>query len=225
MMNATPESSGKENINISFITSNKGQLLLLLNNYLYQCNKKTIKKKYWQCISKGCTVYLHTDTNNIYLGGDVPEHDHEPNPELVEVRQVRQKIKERALKEIIPISMIYEQETSHTSISSTTLAILPTSQEIYPSVAKARQKVVPLLPNCCLFDIPDDYTKTIDGNRFLLTDEVLARRERLLMFSSDHQLDLLFQSRIVYMDGTFAKSPPHFLQVYIIHAIIFDICK
>ncbi|CAF4487910.1 unnamed protein product, partial [Rotaria sp. Silwood2] len=212
MMNATPESSGKENINISFITSNKGQLLLLLNNYLYQCNKKTIKKKYWQCISKGCTVYLHTDTNNIYLGGDVPEHDHEPNPELVEVRQVRQKIKERALKEIIPISMIYEQETSHTSISSTTLAILPTSQEIYPSVAKARQKVVPLLPNCCLFDIPDDYTKTIDGNRFLLTDEVLARRERLLMFSSDHQLDLLFQSRIVYMDGTFAKSPPHFLQ-------------
>ncbi|CAF3612426.1 unnamed protein product [Rotaria sp. Silwood1] len=186
MMNATTESSGKENINISFITSNK-------------------------------------DTNNIYLGGDVPEHDHEPNPELVEVRQARQKIKERALKEIIPISMIYEQETSHTSISSATFAILPTSQEIYPSVVKARQKVVPLLPNCCLFDIPDDYTKTIDGNRFLLTDEVLERRERLLMFSNDHQLDLLFQSRIVYMDGTFAKSPPHFLQVYIIHAIIFDI--
>ncbi|CAM4834891.1 unnamed protein product [Rotaria magnacalcarata] len=173
---------------------------------------------------KGCTVYVHTDTNNVYLGSDVPEHDHEPNPELLEVRKVRQKIKERALNEIIPISMIYEQETSRTSISSITLAILPTSQEIYPSVAKVRQKVVPLLPNCCLFDIPDDYQRTNGGSRFLLSDESLARRERLLIFASDQQLDLLFQSRIIYMDGTFAKSPLHFIQVYIIHAIIFDIC-
>lgn len=64
------------------------------------------------------------------MGGDVPEHNHEPNLELVEARQVRQKIKERALKEMTPISLIDEQETSSTSISSTTLAILPTSQEI-----------------------------------------------------------------------------------------------
>ncbi|CAF3357487.1 unnamed protein product [Rotaria socialis] len=223
-MNATTESSDKENIKISFVKSNKGQSLLLLNDYLYKCNKKTNTKKYWQCISNGCTVYLHTDTNDKYLGGDVPEHDHESNPELVEVRQVRQKIKERALQEIIPISIIYEQETSKASISSTTLAILPTSHEIYPSVAKARQKVVPLLPNCCSFDIPDDYKHAIDGNRFLLADELLARRERLLIFASDHQLDLLFQSPVIYMDGTFSKSPPHFMQVYIIHAVLFDIC-
>ncbi|CAF5206554.1 unnamed protein product, partial [Rotaria magnacalcarata] len=174
-MNATTESSDKENIKISFVKSNK-------------------------------------DTNDKYLGGDVPEHDHESNPELVEVRQVRQKIKERALQEIIPISIIYEQETSKASISSTTLAILPTSHEIYPSVAKARQKVVPLLPNCCSFDIPDDYKHAIDGNRFLLADELLARREHLLIFASDHQLDLLFQSPVICMDGTFSKSPPHFMQ-------------
>ncbi|CAF1557259.1 unnamed protein product, partial [Adineta steineri] len=134
------------------------------------------------------------------------------NPELVEVRQVRQKIKERALQEIIPISIIYEQETSKASISSTTLAILPTSHEIYPSVAKARQKVGPLFPNGCSFDIPDDYKHAIDGNRFLLADELLARRERLLIFASDHQLDLLFQSPVIYMDGTLPKRPPHFMK-------------
>ncbi|CAF4381338.1 unnamed protein product, partial [Adineta steineri] len=147
------------------------------------------------------------------------------NPELVEVRQVRQKIKERALQEIIPISIIYEQETSKASISSTTLAILPTSHEIYPSVAKARQKVGPLFPNGCSFDIPDDYKHAIDGNRFLLADELLARRERLLIFASDHQLDLLFQSPVIYMDGTLPKRPPHFMKVYMIHAVPFDICK
>lgn len=84
---------------------------------------------------------------------------------------------------------------------------------------------MPLLPNCCLLDIPDEYQRANDGGRFLLSDELLARRERLLMFASDHQLDLLFQSRIIYMDGTFAKCPPHFMQIYIIHAIIFDICR
>jgi hypothetical protein len=83
----------------------------------------------------------------------------------------------------------------------------------------------PLLPHSCLFDIPDDYKTTIDGKRFLLADETVVRRERILMYSSDHQLDVLFNSPIIYMDGTFSKSPAHFSQIYIIHAILFDICK
>ncbi|CAF3140339.1 unnamed protein product, partial [Rotaria sp. Silwood2] len=94
-----------------------------------------------------------------------------------------------------------------------------------PSIAKARQKTIPLLPQSCLFDIPDDFKITVDGNRFLLCDEALARHERLLIFASDRQLDLLFSSPIIYMDGTFAKSSPHFTQIYIIHAILFDICQ
>ncbi|CAF1250261.1 unnamed protein product [Rotaria sordida] len=160
----------------------------------------------------------------MYLCGSKSEHNHEPNPEMITVRQVRHNIKERALKEVIPIPMIYEQELSKASTNPTTLAILPTSEEIYPSVLKVRQKVIPLLPQSCFFDIPDEYKTTIDGQRFLLADESLIRRERLLMFSSDRQLDLLFQSPVVYMDGTFAKSPPHFKQIYIIHAVFIDIC-
>lgn len=81
------------------------------------------------------------------------------------------------------------------------------------------------MPQSCLFDIPDDYKKTADGKRFLLVDETLIRRERLLIFASDQQLDLLFQSKVIYMDGTFSKTPPHFMQVYILHAIMFDICE
>ena len=83
----------------------------------------------------------------------------------------------------------------------------------------------PLLPQSCLFDLPDVYTQTGDGKRFLLLDETLIRRERVLMFASDQQLDVLFRSEIVYMDGTFSKTPPHFMQIYIIHAVMCDICK
>ena len=94
-----------------------------------------------------------------------------------------------------------------------------------PSVLKCRRKVMPLLPQSGFFDIPDEYQTTIDGKRFLLAAESIVRRERILMFSSDRQLDLLFQSPVVYMDGTFAKSPPHFAQIYIIHAVYIDICE
>ena len=90
---------------------------------------------------------------------------------------------------------------------------------------RVRRKVMPLLPQSAFFDIPDDYKTTIDEKRFLLGDESPVRRERLLIFFSDHQLDLLFQSSIVYMDGTFAKSPPFFVQIHIIHAVFIDICR
>lgn len=69
------------------------------------------------------------------------------------------------------------------------------------------------------------YNSTADGKRFLLLDESRVRRERLLIYASDLQLDTLFDSHTIYMDGTFSKAPPHFKQVFIIHAINFDICK
>jgi hypothetical protein len=94
-----------------------------------------------------------------------------------------------------------------------------------PTIAKARRKVLPPFPQSCIFTIPDQYKLTSGGERFLLIDESPVRRERLLIFASDRQLDLLFQSGTIYMDGTFSKTPPHFTQVYIIHAVNYDICK
>ena len=93
------------------------------------------------------------------------------------------------------------------------------------TLATNRRKLVPLLPDSCLFDIPDLYKLTVDGEKFLLLDESRVRRERLLLYGSALQLDLLFDSKTVYMDATFSKAPPHFTQVFIIHAINFDICK
>ncbi|CAF4050241.1 unnamed protein product [Rotaria sordida] len=202
-MACTTDQIGKENIKVTFVKSNKGQLLLSLNGYLYKCNKGKENKKY-------C--------------GGIEAHDHEPNPDMIAARIVRNKIKERAVQENLPLSMIYEQEVSNSSTNSTTTAILPTCQEFGPTLGKVRAKVMPVLPQDCLFDIPDQFKTTLDGNRFLLMDDSIIRRERILVFSSDYQLDMLFSSPIVYMDGTFSKSPKHFKQIYILHAILYDIC-
>ena len=123
-------SPDKENIHLSFITSNKGQQLLVLNDYLYKCNKKTTVKKYWICVNNSCKTAVHTDLNDVYLSGGKSLHDHEPNPDAITARKVRHNIKERAWKEIIPIPMIYEQEIAKVPPNSTAIAILPTSREI-----------------------------------------------------------------------------------------------
>lgn len=55
------------------------------------------------------------------------EHYREPNPEMIEKRQVYQYIKERTFIEIVLTSMVYEEEISKKLKDSKDLAFLPTS--------------------------------------------------------------------------------------------------
>jgi len=73
------------------------------------------------------------------------------------------------------------------------------------------------------FDIPLRYQKTADGQRYLLADRIQRSGEevekRLIIFSTDEQLRLLFTSSHILMDGTFDSSPSYFEQVFSIHGL------
>lgn len=96
---------------------------------------------------------------------------------------------------------------------------------------------MPQLPQSCYFDIPDAYTKDyLNLDRLLLHDShdpkfridqsLYTRPEgRVLIWSSDVQLQLLFDSETLYMDGTFCTAPPYFDQVYIIQVIHHETCE
>ena len=71
--------SGRENINLTFIKSHKGQLLL---NYLYKCNKITPNKKYRICTYNECKKWVYTNANDIYICGSTDPHNHQPNPDM-----------------------------------------------------------------------------------------------------------------------------------------------
>ena len=86
-------------------------------------------------------------------------------------------------------------------------------------MSKARRKYTPVIPSSAVFDIPELYQQTLSNNRFLLIDVFLKRgKNRILVFSSDQQLQLLFESDIIFMDGTFSITPGQFKQVYLIHS-------
>ena len=85
-------------------------------------------------------------------------------------------------------------------------------------MSKARRKTIPVIPTSCIFDIPLSYQETISHKRFLLMDFFLKRgKERVIVFSTEAQLQLLFTSKTIFIDGTFGGAPAGFEQLFLIH--------
>jgi len=85
---------------------------------------------------------------------------------------------------------------------------------------KLRRKALPPLPVDQLFVIPPVYQNTYDDEPFLIYDKRKSHYGgRLLMFASEEQLNVLFQSEVLFADGTFKVCPKLFEQLYVILAI------
>jgi hypothetical protein len=226
---------------ISFLVSNKGHRLLVQDGFIYKINKQTSCKIYWTCKSKHCNAHIHTDLNNNFLKSS-GEHKHLLEPEQFEVKQFRDIVKERVMNETTPIMKIYDEEILKAKFSPETLASVPlarhirkiiplkTSQISYmfffleSGLNQIRRKSTPNLPTSETFDIPDSYQTTSNGEKFLFCDTLVCRKKRMLLFGSRKQLELLFDSSVLLMDGTFSATPPFFDQVYTLHVLKFDCC-
>ena len=68
--------------------------------------------------------------------------------------------------------------------------------------------MTPILPDSSAFDIPESYQRSNSNELFLARDILIRRREKMLMFCSKTQLELLFGSPVVMMEGTFSATPP-----------------
>ena len=75
-----------------------------------------------------CSMSVHTDENDMYLCGG--KFDHEPNSDLVRTICLCQKMKDRILKELTSINVIYDEETAKATINERTDATFPTSHKI-----------------------------------------------------------------------------------------------
>jgi hypothetical protein len=70
-------------------------------------------------------------------------------------------------------------------------------------------------------ELPERYTQTINGHPFLLYDSGPSN-DRILLFSTQRNLDLMARCNHWYADGTFKASPHLFTQIYTIHAVECD---
>ncbi|CAF1395389.1 unnamed protein product [Rotaria sordida] len=115
--------------------------------------------------------------------------------------------------------MISNLDSEDSSLKTQQLEISFATSNKGSNMSKARRKNTPVIPSSVMFDIPELYQQTLAGKQFLPIDVFLKRgKDRILVFSSDQQLKILFESDTIFMDGTFDIVPAHFKQVYLIHA-------
>ncbi|CAF5220154.1 unnamed protein product [Rotaria magnacalcarata] len=77
------------------------------------------------CSESECGVYIHTNTTDelICINGN---HNHSANPDQLETKLLRDKMKERILSETTSITKIYDEEIAKANLSKGVAAILPT---------------------------------------------------------------------------------------------------
>ena len=114
---------------ISFIHSNKGKRLLVVNNHVFYQNKSTSKVTYWKCEQRMCSAGVHLDINDRFIKFSTSDHTHMPTPERVEIRKLMENVKVRVCDESMAIGQIYHEELVKAKLSRSALAIAATSRE------------------------------------------------------------------------------------------------
>jgi hypothetical protein len=71
-------------------------------------------------------------------------------------------------------------------------------------------------------DIPEDFKTSCSGKQFLLYNEHVTIKNRILIFVNKENLVHLKNSSTWLADGTFYSSPRGFLIVYVLYCNIFD---
>ena len=103
--------------------------MLVIDGYHFQLKNFNAKKtmKFWRCADRSCGVLLHTtlDDEFIRYSGKTIDHSHLPNPAESEIRNLREKMRERAEKELLPLQEIAEQEVRNGLLTGEALAVLP----------------------------------------------------------------------------------------------------
>ena len=181
---------------------------------------------------------MHTTLDNEFLrySSKSTDHPHLPNLAESEIRNLRENMRERAEKEFLPLQEIAEQVVLKGLLMGEALGVLPGVTNVSHSLVYTRRKTTPALPQSSTVGIPDAYTMDYRNNERLLlhdshdpkyqSDESghIRSTGRVLMWSSDTQLNLLFGSEKLHMNGTFRSSPAIFEQVFIIQAILHGAC-
>lgn len=173
--------------------------------------------QYWTCERKTiCRAKIHVSNDRII--SQVGDHTHGPDRDVVKASALVTDMVQQAettqntTRGIISSSVCNQEEG--------VLAALPARPTIARRIQRARRRVNPSPPNPTSrtgFEIPQKYTVTSDGRRFLMYDSGLEDADRILIFSTDENLDAMMTNTNWFIDGTFKCAPDIYFQVYTIH--------
>ncbi|KAL3692881.1 hypothetical protein R1sor_006532 [Riccia sorocarpa] len=209
----------------TYIKSQKGNDQLVFNGYFFEeDSRKNDEHIYWRCVEtkRGCKGRAIQDESGVREGRN--EHDHPPRMMEIEVR--------RALGEIRSQAGTQHAETPHSvvagvisGVTEDVLGSLPSTQAMKNRVQRRRNMLSgqPAAPvSIGDFQLKGNFSVTNNGEQFLLADTG-GERNRILVFATGRNLELLYQCRHWMADGTFKSAPQHFVQIWTIHIVKSDV--
>ncbi|CAF2107924.1 unnamed protein product [Rotaria magnacalcarata] len=198
-------------------TSARGGKMVFMNGFGYLYMSTAKQSIGWRCAGRdmNCKAVIHTSrVTGEFDHWNGTFHCHESDSYETRKRNILVKIKNRALDEYIPIKIIVEEEYRKANLSVEEKRAMPLPAHIESGLHKLRRKTVPPLPQDQKFVVPPAYQHTYSNGNFLIYDKRKnAYGGRLMIFASDEQLNVLYNSDILFADGTFKVSPKLFEQL------------
>jgi hypothetical protein len=207
---------------MEFGKSQKGGNILFYDGFKYRVDKKREGYTTWQCSRstyKGrLMVITGKDTPNRTTG-----HNHAPDHVDKVISSVKENIRELARTTDANPRAIVQQACSN-SISSEEAAVnLPSYEASRKTIQRIRNKEYKkssIFNSIAEVRIEGQYAKTDRNEEFLLYDSGSNNKNRILIFGTQNNLDLLKEFTHWSVDGTFKACPEVFYQLFVIHALI-----
>ncbi|CAF2057294.1 unnamed protein product [Rotaria magnacalcarata] len=214
--------------------SNKNSVNLCLHGYSYEyVTTMKYKKIKWRCkeirraAKCGSKIYtgsnLGTDKMPVYqyIGSNNVCHSHDPDFDKQKLAIFNYQLKNTAeSNKSIPPSKLINQLTTDMKLNDKQITMIPKVQTLCRKVHRARSRTLPCIPRSLIFDIPDNFSFTSSGEKFIVFDHLyLNRTKRIIGFASPLQLRKLFSSPLICLDGTFPIVPKCYKQLLIIQSI------
>ena len=205
---------------MEIISTSRGGQKVLFEGYIYTKQHQRLNGTRWTCIERmdGCSGAIRT---NGIVGNPVllQEHNHLPSAEKTAVAKARDRMKRIAETGIGKPDAIYNRVQQ--TLSNDERMILPDAETCKRTIRRSLTANEPVQPDALrnLVVAPVAWTLTRGPNpqRFLLYDNGVNARRRIVMYGTDDCLKSLCESNDVFMDGTFKTSPKLFMQLYVLH--------
>ena len=209
-----------------FTKTQKGKRKACFEGFYYNFDKVSKSDpalNFWKCEEydkKGkCKARLHINKERVVKRQG--EHNHRPDGARQTVLKVVNDIKHDASTSTATPSSIIMHKTLH--VPSNIVAMLPEERSLKKSIQTIRNSEIgaPIEPQTLgELVLPARYQCLHDGTHFLLFDSG-AGNDRILLFSTEKNIELLAKSECVFSDGTFGSAPNRlFYQLYTVHAAV-----
>ena len=208
---------------------NGSRILVDPDGYLMAYHKKNNEKiLFYKCRmkdKKGCPVALTLDsTTEMITRHNGAEHNHDSQ---VAERKIKEIVKDAVQNAAVNADKnprtVFQDITASVAGNSSLggcSPLLPTAKSVAKMVQKKRkvEQKIPAIPRDYEFDVPSEYSNTLDGLPFLVVDESVAGSGRLLGVLSPTGLSMIKNcGGSLYCDGTFEIAQnTQFAQVWVV---------